>query len=237
MIIGPARRNFSGERSARPPFGRFPRRCRNEPFEASLWRRRTVPSWALLRCRQWLLACAAEGYYGARERATHVTRLAPPAVRLRLSRSTIRCSATLRRPTSMLYCAGHRLSCSTNGNDYPRRGTPYGAPSIATIGPRSSSSPDPRLPRVPQRIVEPDAFSASACTRCRSRSAVATGDLTDKPAKRSTQVCRDILTRLWVLDPLPAWLPSANLICGTDAGPQAPSRRPRAGRTAAWRLS
>jgi hypothetical protein len=36
----------------------------------------------------------------------------------------------------------------------------------------------------------------------------ATGDRLEKPAKRSSDVYRDVLTRLWVLDALPAWPPT-----------------------------
>ncbi|OQX18432.1 MAG: AAA family ATPase [Desulfobulbaceae bacterium A2] len=38
----------------------------------------------------------------------------------------------------------------------------------------------------------------------------ATGGHGDKPAKTTTQPYRDILERLWLLDPVPAWLPSRN---------------------------
>lgn len=32
----------------------------------------------------------------------------------------------------------------------------------------------------------------------------------NEPAKTTNLPWRDILTRLWLLDPLPAWLPSSN---------------------------
>lgn len=38
----------------------------------------------------------------------------------------------------------------------------------------------------------------------------ATGGEGDKPAKTTTQPWRDALERLWILDPVPAWLPSQN---------------------------
>jgi len=38
----------------------------------------------------------------------------------------------------------------------------------------------------------------------------ATGGHGDKPSKTATQPYREILERLWVLDPVPAWLPSRN---------------------------
>jgi predicted AAA+ superfamily ATPase len=38
----------------------------------------------------------------------------------------------------------------------------------------------------------------------------ATGGHGEKPSKTTTQPYRDILERLWILDPIPAWLPSRN---------------------------
>ena len=38
----------------------------------------------------------------------------------------------------------------------------------------------------------------------------ATGGESDKPAKTTTQPWRDALERLWILDPVPAWLPTHN---------------------------
>jgi predicted AAA+ superfamily ATPase len=40
----------------------------------------------------------------------------------------------------------------------------------------------------------------------------ATGGEGDKPAKTTTQPYRDVLERLWVVDPVPAWVPSRNRI-------------------------
>ncbi len=38
----------------------------------------------------------------------------------------------------------------------------------------------------------------------------ATGGQGDKPSKTTTQPYREILERLWIADPIPAWLPSRN---------------------------
>lgn len=40
----------------------------------------------------------------------------------------------------------------------------------------------------------------------------ATGGHGDKPAKTTTQPYRDILKKLWIVDPLPPWLPSRNIL-------------------------
>ncbi len=42
----------------------------------------------------------------------------------------------------------------------------------------------------------------------------------DKPARSTTQVYRDILQRLWILDPVPAWLPTRNHLSRLAAGPK-----------------
>lgn len=40
----------------------------------------------------------------------------------------------------------------------------------------------------------------------------ATGGVGDKPSKTTTQPYRDVLERLWIVDPVPAWLPTRNQI-------------------------
>ena len=40
----------------------------------------------------------------------------------------------------------------------------------------------------------------------------ATGDQSEKPSRASTVSYREVLTRLWILDPVPAWLPTANVM-------------------------
>ncbi|WP_380160018.1 ATP-binding protein [Kineococcus sp. R86509] len=45
------------------------------------------------------------------------------------------------------------------------------------------------------------------------------GDL-DKPAKTTTTAYRDILQRLWFLDPVPAWTPSRNHLARLAAAPK-----------------
>lgn len=48
----------------------------------------------------------------------------------------------------------------------------------------------------------------------------ATGGEGDKPAKTTTQPYRDVLERLWVLDPVPAWLPTRNRIRRLSSPPK-----------------
>jgi uncharacterized protein len=51
------------------------------------------------------------------------------------------------------------------------------------------------------------------------RDAATPGD-TDKPARATTQVYRDILQRLWILDPVPAWQPTRNHLRRLGSGPK-----------------
>ena len=48
----------------------------------------------------------------------------------------------------------------------------------------------------------------------------ATGEQAEKPSKASTLSYRDVLTRLWVLDPVPAWLPSASVMAELTQAPK-----------------
>ena len=47
-----------------------------------------------------------------------------------------------------------------------------------------------------------------------------TGGHGDKPAKTTTIPYRDVLERLWILDPVPAWLPTRNRIARLSAPPK-----------------
>lgn len=48
----------------------------------------------------------------------------------------------------------------------------------------------------------------------------ATGGEEEKPAKTTTQPYRDVLERLWVLDPVPAWMPTRNRIRRLSSPPK-----------------
>jgi len=48
----------------------------------------------------------------------------------------------------------------------------------------------------------------------------ATGGQHEKPSKTSTGPYRDILERLWIVDPIPAWLPAKNYFSRLSAGPK-----------------
>lgn len=63
------------------------------------------------------------------------------------------------------------------------------------------------------------AATATTTSYDRIRDAATAGD-GDKPAKTTTAVYRDVLERLWILDPVPAWLPTRNPIRRLVAAPQ-----------------
>jgi uncharacterized protein len=56
------------------------------------------------------------------------------------------------------------------------------------------------------------AYAAATATTASYSALVdaATAGETDKPGRRTTDAYRDVLTRLWILDPLPGWLPSTH---------------------------
>lgn len=63
------------------------------------------------------------------------------------------------------------------------------------------------------------AASSTTATWERVRDA-ATGGEGDKPAKTTTIPYRDVLERLWILDPVPAWLPTRNITARLSAPPK-----------------
>lgn len=53
------------------------------------------------------------------------------------------------------------------------------------------------------------AATSTTASYSRILDAATTGDA-DKPSKATTAIYRDLLSRLWILDPIPAWVPSPN---------------------------
>jgi len=48
----------------------------------------------------------------------------------------------------------------------------------------------------------------------------ATSDRSEKPTRATTQPYRDVLERLWILDPVPAWLPTRNRLARLSSPPK-----------------
>lgn len=67
-----------------------------------------------------------------------------------------------------------------------------------------------RRPDTLRRWMEAYAAATSTTATYETIRDAATGGQNDKPAKTTTEPYRDVLERLWVLDPVPAWLPSRN---------------------------
>lgn len=69
-----------------------------------------------------------------------------------------------------------------------------------------------RKPEVLTRWLQAYAAATATTASFEKIRDAATGGIADKPAKTTTQPYRDVLSSLWILDPLPAWVPSANLL-------------------------
>ena len=67
-----------------------------------------------------------------------------------------------------------------------------------------------RRPQVLERWMAAYAAATSTTASYETIRDAATGGQGDKPSKTTTQPYRDILERLWIVDPVPAWLPSRN---------------------------
>ena len=67
-----------------------------------------------------------------------------------------------------------------------------------------------RFPDTLRRWMAAYAAATSTSASFETIRAAATPGEASKPAKPTTQVYRDILTRLWIVDPVPAWLPTRN---------------------------
>jgi uncharacterized protein len=67
-----------------------------------------------------------------------------------------------------------------------------------------------RRPQLLRRWMTGYAAATSSVASYEKIRDAATGDMSDKPAKTTTMAYRDVLERLFILDPLPAWLPTTN---------------------------
>lgn len=77
-----------------------------------------------------------------------------------------------------------------------------------------------RNPRALLRWMAAYAAASSSTASFEALRDASTGGEADKPSKRTTQGYREALGRLWVLDEVPAWLPSANLLHGLGQAPK-----------------
>lgn len=77
-----------------------------------------------------------------------------------------------------------------------------------------------RNPAALRRWLAAYAASSSTTTSYEKIRDAATGGEGEKPAKSTTAPYRDVLERLWIVDPIPAWLPSRNPIARLTAAPK-----------------
>ena len=69
-----------------------------------------------------------------------------------------------------------------------------------------------RSPQMLRRWMTAYAAATATCASFETIRDAATSDLGEKPARTTTQPYRDVLERLYLLDPVPAWLPTRNRI-------------------------
>jgi predicted AAA+ superfamily ATPase len=77
-----------------------------------------------------------------------------------------------------------------------------------------------RNPAALRRWMTAYAASSSSTASFETIRDAATGGQGDKPAKTTTIPYRDVLERLWVVEPVPAWLPSRNRIARLASSPK-----------------
>lgn len=69
-----------------------------------------------------------------------------------------------------------------------------------------------RRPEVLERWLTAYAAATATTASYETVRDAATGEFGNKPAKTTTMPYREVLERLWIVDPVPAWLPSRNLL-------------------------
>ncbi|HSF26092.1 MAG TPA: DUF4143 domain-containing protein [Actinomycetes bacterium] len=127
---------------------------------------------------------------------------------------------------------GHRAaiegSCDVGLDDYVEQILASGLPAIRTLSGRArraqlagylSRVVEHEFPEQGLRVRRPEtlrgwltAYAAATATTASYNAILdaATPGRSDKPAKTTTIAYRDVLAQLWLLDPVPAWLPSHN---------------------------
>ncbi len=77
-----------------------------------------------------------------------------------------------------------------------------------------------RRPGTLRRWMQAYAAATATTTSYEKIRDAATSGIGEKPARATTQPYRDILERLWILDPVPAWLPTRNRLARLSAPPK-----------------
>lgn len=77
-----------------------------------------------------------------------------------------------------------------------------------------------RRPGTLRRWMQAYAAATATTTSYEKIRDAATSDSGEKPARATTQPYRDTLERLWILDPIPAWLPTRNRLARLSSPPK-----------------
>jgi predicted AAA+ superfamily ATPase len=77
-----------------------------------------------------------------------------------------------------------------------------------------------RRPATLRRWMEAYAAATATTASYEKIRDAATSDHGEKPAKKTTQPYRDVLERLWILDSVPAWLPTRNRLTRLTSPPK-----------------
>jgi len=77
-----------------------------------------------------------------------------------------------------------------------------------------------RRPGTLRRWMQAYAAATATTTSYEKIRDAATSGHGEKPARATTQPYRDVLERLWILDPIPAWLPTRNRLARLSAPPK-----------------
>lgn len=122
--------------------------------------------------------------------------------------------------------------------DYTHEIVASGFPGMRSLGARAlkfqldsylRNAVDRDVPEQGLAVRKPDAMLgwlrayAAATSTTASYTAVldaATAGVSDKPARSTTIAYRDVLTQLWLLDPVPAWVPAANPLARLAQSPK-----------------
>ena len=131
-----------------------------------------------------------------------------------------------------------RGSCSMRLEDYAHEVVAGGFPSLRQMQSHARKASldgyldrivDRDVPEAGQSIRRPDslrrwltAYAAASATTATFETIrdAATGGTSNKPAKTTVLTYRDVLERIWILDPVEAWLPTRNHLRTLTAGPK-----------------
>ncbi len=129
-------------------------------------------------------------------------------------------------------------ACTTRLEDYAREIVSSGLPGLRSMSGRALRAyldgylvriVNRDFPELGRRVRDPaalrrwmTAYAAASSTTASFETVrdAASGGQGEKPAKTTTLPYRDVLERLWILDPVPAWLPTRNYLARLSSPPK-----------------